>query len=943
MNIFDRHFIRRTGALLVALGAFAAALMYGCALSLSYQKQSFETEARNTATIVRSAMNVVDGVATSLRALQGSRSDQTQADSYAKTVISNYSFITGFGRFEKVSGDQVADFSAFRNSPDQTEPFSVWWYDNNNNRLTNGVNSQLGAVAGRDDVHYPVTHFKSQESLSAQSEASLIDTNSTAVPGGGIALTGFDIGSQDLIRSAITRARDSGKTALVKTPGFWPGGQSILAIRATYRNHDLPSSFKERRETIDGGYWLELDINGLSNLDDSFNDLGLKLSLIENVSEYALESSDVTTLYYQPPMESGYLLADLFKPYEWLNTFSVGNQTYTVAFFRDRGLTEKSLLASIVSLLLFLSIVFVIVNLNGKRRKALRKQKIQSEKLYQEQHRAAVTLSSIGDAVLTVDIDSVVQYCNLAAVKLLDTSEGRLIGVPINAAIRLMGEQTNEVIDEKENSFYLTDAVVNSDQLLARVDGTSMAVNLTVSPLRDINGGRSGGVIVLRDISAEKELTKQLEHQVNHDSLTGLANRYQFERALVELFKPAENNPKHALCFIDLDRFKQINDTCGHAAGDQLLVELSTALQGKIRAEDLLARLGGDEFAVIFNDCDGDALDSVVGRIHRFFQSFHFEYEGRVFPVRSSIGVVSFGPNGSDLTSVLSAADSACYVAKKNGRNSVHMQSVTDTLQIEEASEELWMPRIQEALEDDLFLLHVQPIAQSGNSPHAVARQHEILVRMADREGKLSYPGEFLKPAERYDLMTDVDRWVIDNAFQKIAQMPEPMRSDVFSLNLSASTVSDADFLQYLKSSLSRHGIDASQLCFDIDEDVVLNNLEIATKLIRSLCRMGCAVALDDFGAGVSSLSALRELPVKYLKIDGQFVTDIVNSAVDESMVRSIHCFAQSMGMETIAEKVETEAARALLDSIGINYIQGFVIAHPVPLDNYLTSDRLAA
>lgn len=940
---FDSRFIRKTGLLLLAMGIFAGALLYACALSFKYQKQNFETEARNTATIVRSAMDVVDGVATSLRALQRSQSDQSQSDSYAKTVISNYSFVTGFGRFEKVSGDQLGSFSALRNSVEESAAFSVWWFDQDGNRVTKGVNAQLGAVPDVETQYYPVTLFKSQESFASSSRDSNSQGDVPAEQALLPSLSGFDLGSQDLIHSAISQARDSGKTALVKAPGFWQGSQSIFAIRTTYEGNELPGSFKERKEKIDGGYWLELDIKGLSKMDGSFEGLGLKLSLIENVSEYSLEPSGSETLYYQPPQKSGYLLVDFFTPHEWLNTFSVGDQTFTVALSRERGLTGKTLLASIVSTLLFVVLACVIVNLNNKRRKALKKQKIQSEKLYQEQHRAAVTLSSIGDAVLTVDINSTVQYSNAAAEQLLDIESGKIIGVPINSAIRLMDDQSKEFIADHNEIAYTSDTVVSSDQQLIRLDGTSMAVNLTISPLLDMSGERSGSVIVLRDISAEKELTKQLEHQVNHDPLTGLANRYQFERTMEQLFEVPRDDIDHALCFIDLDRFKQVNDTCGHAAGDQLLVELSIALRSKIRAEDMLARLGGDEFAVILNNCDRDSIDSVVNRIHRFFKSFHFEYEGRVFPVRSSIGVVPFNSMGSDLTSLLSAADSACYVAKKNGRNGVHMHSVEDAMETGVVSDELWMPRIQEALDKDKFVLHVQPIARSESQPNSVARQHEILVRMVDAAGDLIYPVEFLKPAERYELMTEIDQWVINQSLQEIANMPETTRNDVFSLNLSGASVNNPDLIPFLKKSLMLSSVNASQLCFDIDEDVVLNNLEIASKLVRSLRKMGCSVALDDFGAGVSSLSALRELPVKYLKIDGQFVTDIVHSAVDESMVRSIHCFAQSMGMETIAEKVETETAWALLNSIGIDYIQGYVVARPVPFGDYLASDKLAA
>ena len=926
--------MRKGGLLVLALAAFMCALVYACSLTLKYQQESFVTEARNTATIIRSAMNVVDGVATSLRALQGARSDQTQSDSYARAVMGDYSFVSGFGRFEKISADQFSSFS--RNYQEGAEPAVVWWYDQDDNRITNGINNRLGAVTDQSVQYYPVTQLKRQESTVRKA-----DVESQQNPTGlaSQSLTGFNLASLDYVRSAIGQARDSGKTALVKTPKFWPGDQSILAIRTTYLNHDLPTAFKDRREQIDGGYWIELDIAGMAEMDDSFNAMGIKLDLMEEVSEYSMASSGSETLYNRRAAKTGYILANWFAPHEWLNTFSVGDQTFTVVLSRERGLTGKSLVASVLSTLLFLALACLIINLNNKRRRAQKHQRLQSERLYQEQHRAAVTLSAIGDGVLTIGVDQSVQYNNSAAEKLLDIQKGSIIGVPVHSVIRLLDDNGDLLLTQGKNDceFFGSDEVVDCEQNLVRLDGTSMAVHLTVSPLLDISGDRSGSVIVLRDVSAEKELRTRLEHQVNHDSLTGLANRFQFERSLGALFDERQEDSQHALCFIDLDRFKQINDTCGHAAGDELLVQLAVALKGKIRSEDLLARLGGDEFAVILKNCDVESADNAASRIHRFFKTFHFEYEGRVFPVRSSIGLVPFLPSSATLSSVVSAADAACYVAKKNGRNSVHVLTVEDAQKSSIGNEELWMPRIQDALEHDKFSLYIQPICSIANSYRGDAAHHEILLRMVDEQHNLIYPVEFMKPAERYDLMTDIDRWVIGNALQKIAQLSPLLRDDIFSINLSAASVKDAELVNFIRRSITLTGVNASQLCFEIDEDVVLNNLESTQRLISALKHMDISVALDDFGAGVSSLSALGELSVKYLKIDGQFVSNIVNSSVDESMVRSIHCFAKSMGLQTIAEKVETVAALELLESVGVDYAQGFVISKPVLLEEYQT------
>lgn len=923
---------------LCVLTGFLTGLAYAFSLSLKYQHQSFETEARNTAAIVRSALDVVDGVATSLRALQGSKADMERSNSYAKTVIGNYSFVSGFGRFEKIAADGTSADKPQGHSIDSSVANSIWWFDEQGNRVTTGVNTTLGVVQPGVKSRYPVTLFRTQELK--QADGAEQTTTNTRVN----SLQGFELASVEAMRTAIQKAGDSGRTVFVRAPRHWPAPNSVLAIRSSYQGHELPAVFKERREKADGGYWLELNIDGLAKLDGLLNDMGLKLSISEDVSEFSFGSVD-DTLYSRAAQQTGYLLADWFKSNEWLNTFSVGDQTFTISLSRERGLTAVSLLTSIAGTLLVLTLLCVVAYLNGKRRNAIKKQQQQSERLYQEQHRAAVTLSSIGDAVLTIDVDKRVQYSNAAAEILLDTCADKIIGVPVVHVVRLVADGNSE---EQINPLSVigddpAKEIASSDQILARLDGYSMAVNLTVSPLLDIRGRRNGSVIVLRDISAEKELTTKLEHQVNHDTLTGLANRFQFEKSLERLFEDPQKGANHALCIIDLDRFKQINDTCGHAAGDQLLIQLAEALQKKIRAEDLLARLGGDEFGVIIKNCDKNSANSVAQRVHRFFKSYHFEYDDQVFPVRCSIGLVHFRPATSVMDSVVSAADAACYVAKKNGRNSVHTQSVDDAVNTESLVEQKWMPRIKDALDNNRFVLYSQPIYPSGAGVNERAQHHELLVRMVGRDGSLTYPAEFLKPAERYELMTNIDRWVIDEALRMISKLPDSMDDDLFSLNLSAASVKDESLPEFIRHSLRGTGVKGQQLCFEIDEDVFLNNLESANNLFRQLRKLGCCFALDDFGAGVSSFAALKGVPVKFIKIDGQFVTSMDSSAADAGMVRSIHALARSMGLVSIAEKVESRAALALLESIEVDFLQGFAIAAPVPFDDYLTGERIAA
>ena len=936
--VSHKGFLRTASLILSALVVICISLYYSFDASLNRQKTDFEADAQTVASSFRSAMDVVDGIATSVSAVQSYQSGSTAQDSVAKTLLRNYSFVAGFGRFDSVASDRLAEYTQAREMiGDQSGP-AVWWFDQAGNRITTGSDTR-GLAGGGTEVqsYYPVT-LK-------------LASNSNAEAGDEVAATnGFDLGSNAALNLAIQRSTETGRTVVAPAPPSWSRPDTVFAIRSLYASGVVPSKVRDRREMMTGGYWLQIDFNELGLAPELLERIGIELNLIEIGSEFSMDNANL--LHSRAAPESDLLFSSWLAQSEWLSSFDVGHQTFTIRIAQQRGMTLSAFLSWLLIAAGLIGLLGVIVALNAKRLRAVRRQRQQSERLFREQQRASVTLSSIGDAVISADVDGNIQYVNNAAEEMLETHSDKVIGLPIQSIFRTADSDSGS--RRKANSdpdYYLTDDVKSCDKYLLRVDGSKIAVNETVSPVRSVDGARDGSVIVLRDVTAEKELTRQLEHQINHDPLTGLANRFNFESQLNALFEQdTQDDPGHGLCLIDLDKFKQVNDTCGHAAGDQLLIQLSAALGSRIRAEDMLARLGGDEFAIIIENCTQEAAVGVANRIHRFFNTYHFDYDDKVFPVRGSIGLVHFKTDDSILEKVVSAADSACYEAKNKGRNSVHVYSADDMNTVESGSEELWLPRIESALKNDGFTLYAQPIcALSGNSVSAPSH-HEFFVRMRDTEraGKVYYPLQFMKSAERYGLMRDIDEWVVKRSVEYIATLPVLMAEDVFSINLSADSLLNSDFAGFVAEVLENNQLHGSRLCFELTEESVLNNLDAASFTIARLKKLGCVIALDDFGAGVSSLSSLRELMVDYLKIDGQFISNVDSSHVDESMVRSIHSFARAMGLSTIAEKVETRAARKLLSKIGVEYIQGYVIAKPLPVDSYLeslqhASDRKAA
>ena len=565
--------------------------------------------------------------------------------------------------------------------------------------------------------------------------------------------------------------------------------------------------------------------------------------------------------------------------------------------------------------------------------------------LFEEKERALVTLNSIGDAVITTDESGLVVFMNPIAEVLTGWTQAEAAGRTLEEIFPIVNEISREPLDNPVN-YCLHEgkvAALTSNTILVNRHGHEIAIEDSAAPIRDRNGRIIGVVMVFHDVTMARELTQKMTWQATHDALTGLVNRAEFERRLAALIRqPGEPGSTHALLYIDLDQFKVVNDTCGHVAGDELLRQLSFLLKEHVRDSDTLARLGGDEFGLLLERCPLGRAREIAESLRHVIKDFRFTWDEKPFEIGASIGVVEVDEDSESLSTVMSAADVACYAAKDLGRNRVHVYEPNDEELKQRRGEMQWIGRINNALANDRLVLYGQAIRPVGGEADE-GRHYEILVRMLDEEGELVPPAAFIPAAERYNLMPSVDKWVVNH----VCRLAGALRArggagqlTMLAINLSGSTLSDDDFLGFVRHQLEAYRVPPELICFEITETAAIANLARAIQFIREMKRLGCRFALDDFGSGLSSFAYLKNLPVDYLKIDGGFIRDMVADPIDRAMVRSINEVGHVMGIQTIAEFVEDEETLAVLRSIGVDYAQGFGIAHPAPLVGQLGLDH---
>jgi diguanylate cyclase (GGDEF)-like protein/PAS domain S-box-containing protein len=549
---------------------------------------------------------------------------------------------------------------------------------------------------------------------------------------------------------------------------------------------------------------------------------------------------------------------------------------------------------------------------------------------------ARVTLESIGEGVITTDPSGIIDYMNEAGEQLLDCKRSVAIGKTIVDLIALVDEVDGESLGDPVARCLTERRRVSLGRralLVAKQSNREFSTELTASPIRGPEREPAGCVVIFHDVSEMRGLAREMSYQASHDPLTGLVNRAEFERRLDQaLSSPRGDHASHVVCYLDLDRFKAVNDSCGHMVGDNLLREVAGLLKNHVRDTDTVARLGGDEFGMLLAGCPLDKARQIADDVCEAVSNYNFTWQDRLFELGVSIGLVEIDSESGTAETALTAADSACYVAKQQGRGRIHVYSARDEVLARERGEIQWLQRVQYALKENQFELYSQSIvATAGHVERGPAA--ELFLRMSDDSGKLVTPAQFLSAAERYQLMSHVDRWVVRAALTGLASdTPHLPEGRSCSINLSGQTLGDEEFLEYVVDLLDHTGVDPSKICFEVSEIAVMNNLDHTRRFINVLHGIGCRFALDNFGSGIGSFSQLRQLAIDYLKVDGSVTRDVGINSVSREMLAATIKLSKSLDFLVVAEQVEDQESLDALRELGVDFIQGYIVERPHPL-----------
>ncbi|MFK8079811.1 MAG: EAL domain-containing protein [Granulosicoccus sp.] len=825
---------------------------------------------------------------------------------FSDDLLKNARYIKNLGRYEKLPHDQRDTFESLMSHNGYSD-FSIAQI-NESGRYTS---------QSTHDFYYPV---------------SIAGPMYATVP----ALVGTDLGSLPGFDTAFKSMETSGTSTIITLPDVWPLKGDLIALRPASANQERgpaseSSSPELAMDTNSGGFWLTLDIESLfGELADIVGSFDVTIQLVygdTRLPVYSAPAKDSETLY----------LSWLYPEKTIDRIWPVSSDTMLlISLQRSTGLTATTLLLAF-SFTLFISLISYLYTEHVLRIRQAEKDRDEGmQNLFRERDKAEKTLNSVQDAIITLDPALCIVHINPAAAVQFNTRASYIVGEPLQTLTRFYrasGDPTPLNVDV-ELAALAHNSKKEFDVTPAGHTDADFVLRMSLSSSRDHEGIVTGHVIVLRDISHERRLTRKLAYQANYDALTGCTNRYFFEQSLERLIEELPTSGLiHTLCYMDLDQFKIVNDTCGHRAGDQLLIELTKNLKLMIRDQDILSRLGGDEFGVLLVGVDKQHATEVANRIYTFFQKFIYTHQGNTFSVTASIGIVHIDSLCANSKDVMAAADIACYAAKDSGRNSMSVYSKNDENMSERSEEMNWLPRLQTALQNDEFRLHVQAVASLDPKATQAVTHFEFLLRLADVDGNEVTPWQFIQAAERYDLMRDIDRWVIRNALRSVAQQSTGAGSNCsFSINLSGQSAADPTLKSFIQDQFQIHKVDPSKVWFELTETAAISHFSVAVDLIKSIKATGAKVALDDFGSGLSSFGYLKNLPVDIIKIDGQFVKEIVKNPIDREMVRAIHRVGESMNIETVAEFVEDEATVEELKRIGVNYAQGYYIGKPAPI-----------
>jgi len=546
---------------------------------------------------------------------------------------------------------------------------------------------------------------------------------------------------------------------------------------------------------------------------------------------------------------------------------------------------------------------------------------------------AQVTLESIGEGVLTTDPQGQIDYLNAAAEQLIGVSREQAVGRRLGDLVKLLDEADNRDLGDPVARCLAERRRVGLGRraLMSTRDGErELSIELSASPITGTDQVLAGAVVIMHDVSEIRGLTRRMSYQAAHDALTGLINRAEFERRLEQALEAVRDGPvTHVVCYLDLDRFKAVNDTCGHLAGDSMLRELSGIIRQQVRDSDSVARLGGDEFGMLLIGCPLDKARQIADDVCTAVRDYRFAWQDKIFSVGISVGLVEVGRESGTIKDILSAADSACYVAKQQGRGRVHVYSARDEVSARQRGDIHWLRQLQAALRDNRFELHVQPIiAVTAGIRQGPAT--EVLLRMLDEQGNPVLPRQFIAAAERYQLMPSVDRWVVRAALAAIGQgtirLPDERSC---TINLSGQSMAEESFLEFVVDALDHSQVPPARICFEVSENAVISNFDQARRFIGVLHSIGCQFCLDDFGSGFGSFTSLRDLKLDYLKIDGAYTHDLEAGTLNHQVVSAIISLGRTVDFRVVAEQVERQQDFEALRELGVDFMQGNFINRP--------------
>ena len=548
--------------------------------------------------------------------------------------------------------------------------------------------------------------------------------------------------------------------------------------------------------------------------------------------------------------------------------------------------------------------------------------------------RAQLTLESLGDGLVTTDQQGRIDFLNRVAEEFLGQSAAQAQGRPLTEIVSFVDERDRRPLPDPVRQCLATGAQASLGRralMVGKAAGAERSIGLLATPIRGPSGELAGVAVMLHDVTELTGLTRQMSYQASHDALTGLVNRREFERRLAEAVESSRGGQTaHMMCYLDLDNFKTVNDSCGHIAGDNMLREAAALLKDAVRDSDTVGRLGGDEFGMLLVGCPLDKARQIAEDVCRAVADYRFVWKDSIFRIGVSIGLVEIGRDSGSPDEVMSAADSACYVAKRRNGNHVHVYSLRDEAEARHSGEIHWLQRLQSALRDGHFELYLQPIvtvSEAGNGPGL-----EAFLRLRDGD-QTALPREFMKSAERYRLMPLVDRWVVQTALAALGSgainLPQ---GKSLAINLSGQTLGDTGFLEFVVEALDHSGVPPQQICFDMTETAVIGNLELARRFVGVVHGMGCQFALDDFGNDLGAFTNLKSLAMDFIKIDGSYMRDLSRDAVNQAMVAAIVRLARTLGFRLVAEQVEDIASLEAARGLGVDFAQGYAIGRPEPM-----------